>query len=237
MARATQRIASGGGAVVGHHAVDQPYYLRAMPGNPFIGAVHDGHTEGYMKGFSVKPIHWLYRFRHNSQPIGIPTGFYNRNPGGKQVHWLEVSTIEKVRVQIVGEEFWAPGFIIVCSCAFILTQFVRYMANHPDLSLYNLVLWTSKPFVLMARTGEKYAIDQPIFKYVQRPAEFYAEDPIRHLYRLGVAANDPFVEAMRAAGRESELWMSHKEYTSTKPNYKEVLVNKDQPTNPYRMWV
>ena len=76
---------------VPHRVIEQPYFLKNMPMNPYLGTVHDGVSTGYHQGFSVKPIHWLYRFRHNYLPTGMPVGMYSRNPAGKALHWLEAS--------------------------------------------------------------------------------------------------------------------------------------------------
>lgn len=225
-ARATVRC-SGGGASMSH-VVEQPYFLKKMPSNPFIGAVHDGKTTSYLQGYSVKPMHWLYRFRYNTLPTGIPTGFYNRNPAGKQVHWLEVSTIEKVRVQLTGEEAFGPT--LLCSLVILFTIFhsCRYYLYHPDISFYNFALFTSKPFTVINRSSNKYTINQPTFRFMQRAPEFYATDIMRDLYKLGVAANDPFLVRVKAAGREDELYMTNKDYTRTKPNLRE-LIKDDKP--------
>lgn len=211
------------------HIVEQPYFLKKMPSNPYIGAVHDGKSTGYGQGWSVKPINWVYRFRYNSQPTGIPTGFYNRNPGGKQVHWLEVSTIEKVRVQLAGEEAFGPDLLCGFCIVFTIYHTYRYYTNHPDLSFYNFVLWTSKPFTAINRASVKHNMDQPTFRYMQRPPEFYGKDIIREIYSLGIAANDPFLERVKAAGREDELYMNNKDYTRTKPALRQLLKNDPAP--------
>jgi hypothetical protein len=223
MSRASVRIGGGGGAV--KQLVDQPYFLKPMPGNPYMGAVHDGTSTGYNEGFSHKPMNWLYRWRHNSQPIGIARGLYNRNPGGKQVHWLEVSTIEKFRLQAVTEEALLPMFLNVFVLGVTAWQAWRYFAYHPDLSLYNVALWTTKPFCTMHRAAFKHELGQPVFKYIQRTPEMYSFDPLRELYKLGVAANDPYLERVKAAGREDELYMYTYEYTKTKPNLADLYEN------------
>lgn len=230
MARASVRCAGGGASM--KHVVDQPYFLKKMPSNPYLGAVHDGKTTAYNEGWSVKPMNWVYRFRHNSLPTGIPTGFYNRNPGGKQVHWLEVSTIEKVRVQLAGEEAFGPDLLCGLCIVFTIYHTIRYYTYHPDLSFYNFVLWTSKPFTTMNRASVKHTYDQPTFRMMQRAPEFYAKDQIREMYKLGVVANDPFFERVKAAGREDELYMENKDYTRTKPALRQLLKNDPAPRNP-----
>lgn len=227
MARAPQRIAGGGGSM--QHVVEHPYFLKKMPSNPYIGTVHDGKSTAYNTGFSVKPMNWVYRWRYNSQPTGIPTGPFNRNPGGKQVHWLEVSTIEKLRVQLAGEECFGPNLLCGAVIAFTIYHGIRYYLYHPDLSFYNVMLWTSKPFTMMNRASQKHTMDQPTFRYMQRPPEFYGIDPIRSLYKLGVAANDPFVVRVKAAGREDELYMSNKDYTRSKPALRQLLKHDPAP--------
>eukprot|EP00758_Cryptobia_borreli_P004341 Tbor_TRINITY_DN4319_c0_g1::TRINITY_DN4319_c0_g1_i1::g.7768::m.7768 len=223
MARASVRIGGGGGAVA--NLIEQPYYLKPVPGNPFIGAVHDGTSTGFEKGYSFKPMNWLYRFRHNSLPIGIPRGFYGPNPMGKHVHWLEVSTIEKVRIQMFSEEAIGPTWLSFAVVLFTVYHSFRYLYGHPDLTMYNLVMWTTKPLVTFSRTAEKHRIDQPVFRYIQRCPEIYMRDDIRDLYRLGYAANDPFLERVKAAGREDELYLKPNEYTRSKPNLRNIFEN------------
>lgn len=230
MTRACVRIGGGGGNL--EHAVEHPYFLKKMPGNPYIGAQHDSKSTEYNKGFVSKPMHWLYRFRYNSLPVGMPTGFFCRNPQGKNVHWLEVSTIEKMRVQMMGEEAFAPGFVSAATVIFTIYHCYRYTMYHPDLTLYNMALWTSKPFVTMYRNSQKHRMDQPSFRYVDRAPEFYAYDPIRELYGMGLAANDPFVKRVKDAGREDELYMHVKDYTSTKPNLREIFAHDGKPRPP-----
>ena len=125
------------------HAVEQPYFLKKMPHNPYIGTVHDGVSTDYMKGFSVKPINWLYRFRYNNTPTGLPLGFYGRNPPGKHVHWLEVSTMEKFRLQVTCDECIPMATLSCAVILFTLYHSWRHIYYHPDLSLYYLAIWTS----------------------------------------------------------------------------------------------
>lgn len=216
------------------HIVEHPYFLKKMPSNPYLGTVHDGKSTAYGTGFTSKPMNWVYRFRYNSLPTGIPTGFYNRNPGGKSVHWLEVSTIEKVRIQLAGEEAFGPNLLCGAVVVFTLYHAARYFMYHPDISWYNFALWTSKPFTTMYRGSYKHEMNQPTFRYMQRAPEFYATDSIRDLYQLGVCANDPFLERVKAAGREDELYMKNKDYTRTKPALRQLLAH-DPDARPLSM--
>jgi hypothetical protein len=203
MARATQKIAFGGSAR--HHLVEQPYYLKPIPHNPYLGAVHDGTTQGYNEGFSHKNIAFLYRFRHNLF-AGLQTGFFSRNPSGKHVHWLEVSTIEKMRVRAFSEDAFPPMFLSTIVIAFTIYQILHYMYAHPDITLYNLGVWTSKPWITQMRFANAHPMDKPIFRYIQRAPEFYGiEDPYREVVRRGLAANDPFINAVKKLGLESEV--------------------------------
>jgi hypothetical protein len=203
MARASQKMAFGG--MARHHVVEQPYYLKTVPHNPYIGAVHDGVTTQYNEGYAAKLIPFLYRFRHNMF-AGLQTGFFSRNPSGKHIHWLEVSTIEKMRVRAFTDEAFPPLFVSAVVLLFTFYHCWRYAYAHPDITLYNLGIWTSKPWIQQMRFSQLHPMDKPIFRYVTRSSEFFGiEDPYRQIARLQLDANDPYLEAVRKAGMESEV--------------------------------
>jgi hypothetical protein len=187
------------------NVVDQPYLLKPVPMNPYIGAVHDGRATEYNTGYALKNIPFLYRFRHNLYP-GMQTGFFSRNPGGKSVHWLEVSTIEKMRIRAMSEEAFPPMVVSAVVILFTLYHCYRYAAYHPDLTMYNLALWTTKPWIRQMRFSEQHPLDKPIFRFVQRVPEIYnVEDPYKVLIRNGSIANDPYLEAVKELGLTDKI--------------------------------
>jgi len=178
--------------------------LKHHPANPYLGSVHDGVTSDFLKGYSVKPIHWLYRFRYNTNPRGAPP-MYMRNTLGKDIHWLEVSIIEKFRLQITNWEAWphvVAGIGVVCAVAW---QFYWYLYCHPELSLFNFAIGQSKNYVKRERFNDKIEFDTPVFRWFQRNSEFYGYDSYRELIKLGVIANDPYIEFVKKHGRDREL--------------------------------
>lgn len=195
------------GGVARYNAVEHPYYLKEVSMNPYIGTVHDGISTGFGQGFSAKHIPFLYRFRHNIIPQGMGAGFFARNIAGKHVHWLEVSTIEKLRIRIVGDEAFPPMVVTAIVIAFTTYHLFRYVAYHPDLTMFNLAVFTSKPWVIQIRHAHKHPLDKKVFKFVQRvPSEFYnMDDPIYSIYKNGYAANDPWLEFVKGIGKEDEL--------------------------------
>lgn len=184
--------------------VEQPYYLKHSPMNPFLGAVYDNVSVGQLKGYSLKPIHWLYRFRYNTAPRGsVPLGL--QNPGGKNVHWLEVSNVKKFAIQIFSEECLPHTFLAACVASLVLWNFSRYIWSHPDLTLYNIAAPSWKPNTMQLRSNELLPMDKPVFRLFQRVSEFYAYDSYRDLIEMGVIANDPYIEYMKSIGREGDL--------------------------------
>ena len=184
--------------------VPQPYFLKHSPLNPFFGAVHDGVSTGWLQGYSVKPIHWLYRFRHNLNYRAAPP-LYLRNPLGKDIHWLEVSIPEKFRLQVTSAEAW-PHMVAASLCiSLVIYQAWNYIGYHPELSMFNLVVGATKKHVKRERFNDKIEMDEPVFRWFQRVPEFYAFDSYRELIKLGVIANDPWIEFVKKHGREREL--------------------------------
>jgi len=182
----------------------QPYFLKFSPLHPTFGAVHDGTTTEYGKGYIVKPMSWLYRFRYNSLPRGI-TPIYLRNPGGKTVHWLEVSHIKKaMEVGFSGE--FRPHLITACLIiAFTIWHCGRYLFFHPELTMYMLAVYPTKVWITQHRYNEKHPLDKPVFRFGQRAPEFYYYDSYRDLIKMGVLANDPYSDYMKSIGKEKEL--------------------------------
>lgn len=202
MARVTHKMSGG---MARANLVEHNYYLKPVPMNPYLGAVHDGRTELYNEGFSAKHIPFLYRFRHNLFP-GWQTGFFCRNPNGKFVHWLEVSTIEKMRVRVMSEEAFPPLMLFIAVNAFTLYHCWRLFYHHPDITLSNVTIWTTKPWVQQMRFSQKHPMDKPTWRYVDRATEYYQQDPIRFLYEQGIPANDAYLTAARAAGATNKDW-------------------------------
>ncbi|KEG09254.1 P27 protein [Trypanosoma grayi] len=187
------------------NVVEHGVYVKPISQNPYISTVHDGVSTGYMEGFSAKPMHWLYRFRYNYLPQGFATGFFSRNPYGRYVHWLEVSTIEKMRLQATSVETFPASVLTAIVLAYTMWFCYRLAFVHPDITLYNIGLWTTKPWIAAQRFNKKHEIDQPVYRWIHRAPEYYITDPYRQLTKLGVAANDTWLEYVKSMGREEEL--------------------------------
>ncbi|KAG5474668.1 hypothetical protein GH5_03966 [Leishmania sp. Ghana 2012 LV757] len=224
MSRCTNRLSGG---IARANLVDHGAFLKPMSLNPCLGAVHDGVSTGYYQGFSAKPIHWLYRFRYNLLPQGMSGGFFSRNPYGRFVHWLEVSTIEKIRLQLMTVESMPVS--VMTGIVVIYTVWFSYRLTflHPDITLYNLGLWSTKPWVQQQRFNKKVDIDQPVYRWVHRAPEFLMNDPIRETYKLKIAANDPYLEYLRGIGREEELTLYGKERTDGAGNIRPLNIRHD----------
>lgn len=206
MSRATLKM-SGGAAR--YNVVEHANYIKPISMNPYVNTVHDGVSTGYHEGFASKAMPFLYRFRHNLLPQGIATGFFSRNPSGKHVHWLEVSTIEKMRVRAFTDEAFPPVLISVIVFAFTAYHLYRIAAYHPDITMYNLGVWTSKPWIQQMRFAKKHPLDKPVFKFIQRvPSDFLQmEDPETILFREGRCANDPWLDFVKSKGQEDQLYL------------------------------
>jgi len=185
-------------------AVEQPYYLKHSPGNPWFGAVHDGAATEYNGGFTLKPIHWLYRFRWNSQRRGFqPMNL--RNPGGKCPHWLEISQWAKARPHMWNMESYPHTMLFFVCSAIVIWNLSRYIFFHPDLTLYNLTWFSLKRYANILRNNQIPNLDTPVFRWLQQPSEFYFYHPHREMLKLGVIANDPYVEYIKAIGKQDLL--------------------------------
>ncbi|CUF11912.1 transmembrane protein, putative [Bodo saltans] len=206
MARASNKMSGG---MARYNVIDHGHYLKPVSQNPYIGTVHDGMSTGYGQGFASKAMPFLYRFRHNLLPQGMATGFFSRNPSGKHVHWLEVSTIEKMRVRAVSEDAFPPMFVTMIVIAFTTYHLFRIAAYHPDITMYNLGVFTSKPWIQQMRFTKKHPLDKPVFKFVQRvPSEYFQmEDPITIMYKNQWTANDPWLEFVKSKGLEDQLYV------------------------------
>lgn len=202
MSRASCRISGG---MARQCVVDHGVYMQPMSHNPYLCAVHDGVSTGYNQGFLPKPVHWLYRFRYNVLPQGFATGFFSRNPYGRYVHWLEVSTIEKMRLQLLTVESMPCSIVSAIVLLFTGWFCYRLAFLHPDITMYNVGLWTTKPWVQQQRFNKAKELDQQLYRWVHRVPEYLITDPIRELYKLEVSHNDPYLEYTRSIGREKEL--------------------------------
>ncbi|KAK7200971.1 P27 protein [Novymonas esmeraldas] len=210
MSRCTTKMSGG---VARASIVDHGVFLKPMSGNPYFGAVHDGVSTHYLQGYSAKPIHWLYRFRYNLLPSGMSGGFFSRNPYGRYVHWLEVSTIEKIRMQLQTLESVPCTVVTMIVLAYTMWFSYRLSVLHPDITLYNLGLWPTKPWVQQQRFNKKIELDQPVYRWLHRVPEYSIGDPIRDMYKLEIMANDPYLEHVRSMGREKELTLYPHERT------------------------
>ena len=220
MSRASNKMSGG---IASTNVVNHGVYVKPMPNNPYISTVHDGTSTGYMQGFAPKHMHWLYRFRYNLLPQGMATGFFSRNPYGRYVHWLEVSTIEKLRLQALTVESMPCSIVSTVVVLFTLWHCYRLAFLHPDITLYNVGLWPTKPWVQQQRFNKKVDLDQPVYRWVHRVPEFLIEDPIRDMHKLGIMANHPVEKIANAHGMENELTMTQSEYTAASPNLRRLL--------------
>jgi len=184
--------------------VKQPYFVKHSPINPFLGSVHDGISTEYLQGYSVKPMHWLYRFRWNVSPYGGTT-LYLRNPGGKVLHWLEVSIPKKLAAEAFSNEFRPHLMTAIFVVVFTTWQLARYAFFHPELSFYGITVYPTKNWITQYRFNERHPMDKPVFRYFQRCPEFYSYDAYRDLIKMGVIANDPYVAYMQKIGKEKDL--------------------------------
>lgn len=226
MSRASNKISGG---MARQTVVDHGYYLKPMSNNPYLCTTHDGVSTTYQAGFSPKHVNWLYRFRYNLLPQGMSGGFYSRNPYGRYVHWLEVSTIEKMRLQLLTMESIPCSVVSVIVLIFTAWHCYRLAFLHPDITLYNMSLWTTKPWVQQQRFNKKVEMDQEVYRWIHRTPEFMMEDPIRELYKLGVAANDPVLELAKKEGTEKDLLLHQWEYTTTAPDIQRTIANRERP--------
>ncbi|AIO01404.1 hypothetical protein LPMP_331120 [Leishmania panamensis] len=220
MSRAANRIS---GSMACQTVVNHGYYLKPMTGNPYLCTQHDGVTTAYQQGFSPKDVHWLYRFRYNLLPQGMSGGFFTRNPYGRYVHWLEVSTIEKMRLQMLSLESVPCSVVSIFVVLFTAWHLYRLAFLHPDITLYNLGLWPTKPWLQQQRFNKKKELDQEVYRWVYRVPELMMNDPIRDMYKMGIAANDPVLAIAKEQGVANELTMDHDQYTSTSPDIRRVI--------------
>ncbi|CBZ28465.1 conserved hypothetical protein [Leishmania mexicana MHOM/GT/2001/U1103] len=224
MSRCTAKLSGG---MARANLVDHGVYLKPMSSNPFLGAVHDGISTGYCQGYSAKPIHWLYRFRYNVLPQGISCGFFSRNPYGRYVHWLEVSTIEKIRLQLQSTESMPVAVLVTLVVIYTVWFSYRLSFLHPDITVYNLVLWSTKPWVQQQRFNKKIDIDQQVYRWVHRMPEFSITDPIREIYKLEIGANEPYLGYVRGMGREKELTLYANERTQEAGNIRPLNIRHE----------
>lgn len=96
---------------------------------------------------------------------------------------------------------------IICTISTIYAGWYMYRLFflHPDVTLYNLGLWFTKPWVQQMRFNKKIELDQPVYRWVHRSPEYLMTDPMREMYKLGIIANDPYLEYLKSIGREKEL--------------------------------
>lgn len=220
MSRATAKMCGG---MARQNVVEHAGYMKPMSNNPFLCTTHDGVSTNYMEGFVAKRVHWLYRFRYNLLPQGFATGFFSRNPYGRYVHWLEVSTIEKMRLQLMTMEAVPFGVLSTLVIVYTLWFMYRLACVHPDTTLYNIVLWPTKPWVQQMRFNKKLELDQTVYRWVHRVPEYMITDPVRELYKLEIAANDPYLEYVKSMGRERELTLYHAERKNGEGDIRPVL--------------
>lgn len=210
---------------------EPPYYLKQSPGNPWFGMVHDGTSTAWGEGFTHKPMNWIYRFRWNSQHRGAQT-LFTRNPGGKCPHWLEISYYAKMKPHLFNYEVLPHTIMLMIVSAIVIWNLSRYVLFHPDLTIYNVIYFSMRRYVNVLRNQEIPNLDTPTFRWFQAAPEFYGYNPHREMIEMGVLANDPYLEYMKAIGKEKTLLKKPGEAgfnTSTQylPNYQWGYSYKD----------
>ena len=188
-----------------NNVCEQPYYLKPVAENPFIGTQHDGVSTEYHTGYSVKPIHHLYRFTHNVLPENIPRNGL-KAMCSKRVHWMEMTSSYALRCDYLVFEILPPLFLTILVLGFTFMHLVRVAFYHPDITWYNLAFPTNKSFVQFVRTNQKMQIDQPVYRYFQQQSEFYFKDSHkRAAIEFDFIVNDPYINHVKAIGRGDEL--------------------------------
>merc|ERR1712146_138590 len=89
--------------------------------------------------------------------------------------------------------------------AFASWQILRYLFFHPELTVYMLAMYPTKSWLTQHRYNERHPMDKPVFRWFQRVPEFYFYDNYRDFIKMGILANDPYVEYMKSIGRERDL--------------------------------
>ena len=180
--------------------------MAPVPGNPYAFLEHDGLSEGYREGFRPRTIHWLYRFRHNLNPtcLAVGTGT-SHNPTVRRIHWLEASTLRKMKTAVLSEDCFPHTLTWIAAILFSLWQILWYLYDHPDVSLYYLVMWTTKPFVRVSRSNELHPMEKPVFRYFQGASDYYLPHLHREMVKAGLAVNDPWVEHCKREGIFEDL--------------------------------
>lgn len=194
-------------ALQGKHnnVCEQPYYLKPVAENPYLGTVHDGVSTEYQQGYSVKPIHHLYRFTHNFLPLNIPRGG-NRGATHKRLHWLEMTSMYRFKIEYAGPEALPCLWLCVLILGMTTVHLLRVAFYHPDITWYNLAFPTNKNFVPFVRYNEKQQLDQPVYRYFQQQTEFYFKDAMkREMMALDRIVNDPYINHVKEIGRGDEL--------------------------------
>jgi hypothetical protein len=132
---------------------------------------------------------------------------------------MEMSTIEKVRVRVFCEDAMPMSFVMFVVLLFTAWHCYRLAFLHPDVSIYPMVIFSTKPWVEFYRASKKHTLDEHVHRFVFRCPELYGvSDPIRELYKVGAAANDPYLERVKALGKEKDLYVTTRDYKPHYPN-------------------
>lgn len=191
-----------------NNVCEQPYYLKPVAENPYLGTQHDGVSTEYNTGYSVKPIHHLYRFTHNVLPENIPR-MNCKSPWGKRLHWLEVTNMVQLKTEYCVFELIPPFCLTVLILTVTAFHLLRVAFYHPDITWYNVAFPTNKSFVQFVRFNQKHQLEQPVYRYFQQQSEFYFKDGHkRALLEFETVVNDPFINHVKEIGRGDELSVS-----------------------------
>ena len=186
-----------------------PYYVKPVPGNRFAFLEHDGVSDGFMQGFRPKKMHWLYRWRHNMNPMCRAVGMGNEmNPRAIQLHWLENKITTKVSIALFSDDGYAHFMLWLAIVVFTIWQCSRYLFFHPDISVWSLMMPWYKRYVEYIRFGKLHPMDVPVYRWFQGQNEFYSCHFYRELVKRGLVVNDPWIEKCKEDGIFDQLLLS-----------------------------
>jgi len=193
-----------------YFAVEQPQYVKHAPGNNWFNAVHDGVSEGFQAGYTARKMNPVRRFWWNiNESAGGASSFYLRNPGGKCPHWLSITGWGKFTAHVFSGEAQMHVLLASYVTAIVIWNLSRYLFFHPDLTIYNIAYFTVRRYLNVLRNNEVRPLDAPVFRWMQQAPEIYNYNPHRDMIEMGVLANDPQVEYMKAIGKE-DLLVKHR---------------------------
>mmetsp|Transcript_21765 Transcript_21765/g.33826 ORF Transcript_21765/g.33826 Transcript_21765/m.33826 type:complete len:237 (-) Transcript_21765:24-734(-) len=180
-----------------------PYYVAPVPRHKYAFLEHDKVSDGYNQGFRPKNIHWLYRWRHNLNPMCTAVGLNNHtNPYAIQVHWLENKVSTKLAVAMMNDEGYPHLILWITIVMFTTWHITRYIFFHPEITLWYLDPLKNAEYM---RFNKLHPMDAPVFRWFQGSNEFYGCNHYQAFVRAGAVVNDPWVEKCKEDGTFDEL--------------------------------